>query len=1262
MENVAIKPSRHLELSPVIHHITRATRHLIFWSLMMFALLLLSVRVLLAELQHFKFEIAQEISKQVEAPVTIGRIHTYFRLFTPQLALDDVIIHSQDDVPAIHLKELRLGVSLLRLLTSGDVLASSWVTLVGAKLTVKRQSDGSIAIVGLKASGAGQPLWLLQGRQYQLLESSLTWQDELKHGKPLVFDDVNIVVANRGEHHKIHLLMNLAPAQGEYLKVLLNVTGNLFEPNALKVAGFVEGKAIHLPAWLTLDLPFIIHSGNADVKLWGEWQNAQLTSLTGDVQTHAVRMSQTHKTDFVSPNLRSRFFWQKENANWTLSIEQFLLETAKKSYPATNFTVSSSSASQFTITSPAFDVHEFASLAEFFSPLTEPAKVLAQADAKGQLTNFNLAVDTAQSLLNVQGEFTDLTIAPVKGFAGVSQLSGSISGTEQQGVLQLNTKNAQLNYPSLFRTPIAIKQLQGAIRWQQTATQWQLDSALIKANTPDLDTKSRLHVEIFKNEQPTYLDLQTAFTAKDMSKAPTYYPTSIMSKSLVDWLDTAFIGGKITKGGFLLVGNLNEFPFDKGQGVFQVLFDAKELELKFHPDWQHLTGLAGDVQFVDDRLFVHLHQGKSLNINIQQADISIPSLSKGEMVLVDGKFNATIPDTLSYLAKAPLDLAIPAINQAISTQGNTEADLKLTVPLEDYIPAKVDGVARLNNAQLTVKAIDLPVVQVTGDLKFNDLGLYSKKLAAVAFNYPIKIGIDTDKTQTSITVAGQTDIRELRKQFALPILELAEGISDYQVQLNLPTDKRTPNLNVRSKLNGITLNLPDGLGKTRNESRLLTLDFDLVEQALMPIRLDYDNKFKMAMQFDTEKNSIQSGYALMGTGSIGKLPNKGLIIEINREQLALNEWLGASVASSNLPDIQQIIVRSPSSLWKKTPLGAFDLTLKPENKHWLGDINSRFAKGKLNIPFELSKTQRIQLDMTDLDLALFKQLGQINEKSVVSNNELPLISLNSQNTRWQNVALGQLTLNTERTATGIRFDNVSLTGKLQKLTLSGEWQAGRTKAKGRLEMLKADELFKQFDINNDFTETSGNILFDVSWQGAPQQFSIAGVQGKLDLTMQEGRLLSVEPGFGRVLGVLAVAQWLKRLQLDFSDIYQDGLTYNNITGNFDLALGKLKTNNLTVDAVPAIIRLTGDTDLVKHSVNYNVKVIPKSADAIPIAGTILGKVGTLIGETLTGKNPEGFFLGTEYAVKGEWSKVQITPLHDKDGVLQKLTNFSWINQ
>jgi hypothetical protein len=81
-------------------------------------------------------------------------------------------------------------------------------------------------------------------------------------------------------------------------------------------------------------------------------------------------------------------------------------------------------------------------------------------------------------------------------------------------------------------------------------------------------------------------------------------------------------------------------------------------------------------------------------------------------------------------------------------------------------------------------------------------------------------------------------------------------------------------------------------------------------------------------------------------------------------------------------------------------------------------------------------------------------------------------------------------------------------------------------------------------------------------------------------------------------------------------------------------------------------------------VDHTIKVVPKSYDAVPIAGTIVGKVAEIIGKSITGKDQAGFFFGREYLVKGQWDKVNIKPLHENDGLLQKtwnsMTDFPWL--
>jgi len=89
---------------------------------------------------------------------------------------------------------------------------------------------------------------------------------------------------------------------------------------------------------------------------------------------------------------------------------------------------------------------------------------------------------------------------------------------------------------------------------------------------------------------------------------------------------------------------------------------------------------------------------------------------------------------------------------------------------------------------------------------------------------------------------------------------------------------------------------------------------------------------------------------------------------------------------------------------------------------------------------------------------------------------------------------------------------------------------------------------------------------------------------------------------------------------DFRDIFEDGLSFNTIKGNFRLNKGVADSDNLVVDAIPAKISLTGNVDLTNKTLDQLVRVIPKSADAVPIVGTIINTVVDMASRTLTGKS------------------------------------------
>ena len=1278
----------------MIHHIKRATRHLVFWSLIASAISLTAVRLFLLGIDTYKADLSARVSELVGAPVKIGHLRANMRGYKPELVLKDIEILSSvpqaphgNENPAIELKEIRMGINLLDMLINRDRLASAWVTLVGAKLTVTRKPDGSIAIVGLKASD-DQPLWLLQGRKYEVLQSEVTWHDEKRNGRPLKFEAVDLAIINNEQQHQLNIFMRLPKKFGDTLTVSMNLNGNVFKPSALDGSIYIDGKNLNLTEWITVDLPdsMNIHSGTGDVRVWSGLQHSQLVSLVADAQLQQLQLARPGKGTFPVKQLNTRFYWKHYDSHWRLDVPLFSLETADKKWPIAVLSASGdfnedNSLHKFGLFVDSVDLQETASLLQFFAPLPEEqAKLLAQAQLKGSLEQFSLFADLNEKQFAVNGKFNKISVAPSPAIPGMENLTGQVKGSDQQGRVDLATQDALMTTSGLFREALRITKLEGTIAWRQTPDDWLVSSPTIKLDTPDLKTKSRLSLRIPKTAgQKTFLDLQTAFAVDDVSKATRYLPVSTMKKTVVDWLDHALVGGRVPKGNLLFYGNLSDFPFTGGQGIFKTRFEVDWLKLAYSSEWPHVTDIAGEVLFLQGGLQVDLYKGLSNKVKINQARVTIPALGKSEHLLVQGELETGILQGLEFMQQTPLKSPVNKFLDAVEPYGNTRVTLDLKLPLADGAMAIVNGAAQLGNARLRVKALDLEVNQINGAVKFNEQGVYSNAIQAVALDNPIQINILGSALQTTVNVTGRAGVNNLKKQFPLPGWQVAEGAADYQLKLQLPYDDRSPELLVQTKLAGVALDLPGALAKTREQQRPLSLSFRLADEALLPINLNYDNQLKAALEFNIKQRRIELGNVLVGTGNVAQPQKAGISLEINRERLALQDWVGLSSSLARVKEgetagavdsLREIKIHTKHGIWQKMDLGFIDLLLKPEGNYWAGDIDSSIAKGKLKVPVDLSGANSISLAMDVLDFTALKQLKSRSNTQEPAPDVMPLITITSQKALWQSVDLGQLNVETERIPHGIAFKRIELVGSDQRLVLSGDWKVNskksETRIQGNLTMPQAGQLLSKLGINKDLVDTNAVVDFNGSWNGAAYQFSLADLRGQVEVNFNSGRILGIEPGFGRVLGILALAQWIKRFQLDFSDVFDEGLTFSSITGHFDLLNGKATTRDLVVDAIPAKITLIGNTDLINQTVDYSVRVVPKSADAVPIAGTIVGKVAELIGRALTGKDQEGFFFGSQYLVKGKWRDAKIMPLHENDGLLEKtwdgITGFPWLQE
>ena len=102
------------------------------------------------------------------------------------------------------------------------------------------------------------------------------------------------------------------------------------------------------------------------------------------------------------------------------------------------------------------------------------------------------------------------------------------------------------------------------------------------------------------------------------------------------------------------------------------------------------------------------------------------------------------------------------------------------------------------------------------------------------------------------------------------------------------------------------------------------------------------------------------------------------------------------------------------------------------------------------------------------------------------------------------------------------------------------------------------------------------------WSGELLNIDWGSLIGEARFVILDGVLKDVQPGTGRLVGLLSLNALPRRLMLDFGDVFIDGLKFDDLKGTFKIEQGNLYTNNTRLEAPSARIKITGRTGLLNR--------------------------------------------------------------------------------
>lgn len=297
-----------------------------------------------------------------------------------------------------------------------------------------------------------------------------------------------------------------------------------------------------------------------------------------------------------------------------------------------------------------------------------------------------------------------------------------------------------------------------------------------------------------------------------------------------------------------------------------------------------------------------------------------------------------------------------------------------------------------------------------------------------------------------------------------------------------------------------------------------------------------------------------------------------------------------------------------------------DVTLRAENRDgaWRASVAGPAAQGSIVVPWELRRGEPLVLDLDRLVLRDPPAGKDAPASSPSDPRDVPALRLTVRNLELEQRRFGSLQAEVARVPGGLRLERGTLTGPSHTVSASGGWtvdeQGSTTRLVVEANSTDVRETLTAWGFAPTLTGKSGALTAELSWPGGPEGNVLQRLDGRARISLQDGQLLNVASGAGRVLGLLSVSALPRRLSLDFTDLTGKGFAYDTITGDFEFRGGDAHTKNLLLKSPAAEIGVVGRTGLVAHDYDQTAVVAGHFGGPLAAAGALAA--GPAVGAAL----------------------------------------------
>jgi uncharacterized protein (TIGR02099 family) len=1263
LPSASLRPARK-KFRP-FYWLLRLAGRLAFSLIVLIAIYVTVGRLVTGTLTYQTDAVAAQVSEVLNMEVTIAGLHGSWSWFSPILEVQGLRFTAAQSADAHTHSVARAELSLdpfKSLLARKAVITT--ISVAGLDIALQQKDDGGWTLTGMVG---GNPDNARRFQNLILDTKLLVMTDSTLAIKPLNAPAVNLsalnmTLDNAGLSHQLQVQMRVND-QPNPSRLMLTMEGEPGED--FKLSAYADASDLEVLPFISNYLPaswnWQTASGSASV--WADIDQTGLQTLRGklaNLQVQAAENAGGH--EIALQNAAVDFALSRNAANpdndggWSLTLQDLALEWQQTPWEvsALQLQLPADRTGEFTLKANQLDLAMLEQITSSALPLpARAASALQTLGPRGMLNNVSIATALDGSYPNgflLRGNLQNVAVDAWQSAPSGSGINGYIQADNAGGFVELDSDDFTIHLPQLFTQSWHYDHINARVGWQLDNGDVRIQSSII--DLANVSLRGRVQFELYntrnsQNVRESDLSVLVGMLNMDVAARSAYLPTLPALRETMTWLDAALQQGQLSNNGFILrTSTLKDAP--AAAKTTASWYNIENGRLEFLPQWPALEGLKGHVEARDADVDVSTTVGRIAGINLQPTTATVrPAATAGSLVLVHGAATTDTATGLDFLRTTPVHDSIGAFLDNWQSSGNLAAHLELVIPLgANPEPDSVDVVVQSTASELFMPDYALTLGDINGEITYSSAnGLNATALSARLFDAPLEasiatLGTNANDRETRISGAGRVSISSLQSwpgqsEFVSKLLDFMPGNFDYSAELSIPSAANTTattRLELRSDLVGVANLLPEPMRKSADAPARLELKLGFGgEQDVLNLR--YSDFLSGDIVLDTD--GIQRGQLFFGDlnrnfnirQSDANAP--GLLINGNIGTFNFEEWQAVadsfntgSQDSRALADYLRLVDINAGKLQIfDQQFDAINVQVRHENEAWLIYAENPLIAGSFVLPDASDEPWLVNLDYLRFPPRPVPVPGaeaeEIDPLENVDPASLPAFNFSTKELSIGPNVLGAFDFELRPRADGATISNFKMNAADAHISDQAEtgganidWRyANNMHTSSFNGLFAAGNLAQVLPAwGNDANVESKSARFggNLQWPGSPVAFSLKKTSGQLEMHITDGRFVDIEAGSTKLFGALNFDSLIRRLQLDFSDLFQSGFAFDSIDGNMNFNKGVVTTNDVIKIVGPSSnITINGEINLPLQTIAADMQVqIPLGQNISMLAGML----------------------------------------------------------